>query len=160
MGGNPFRTWQVKSTLLLQIAGTVASLSTPTVGIGMGPSAPSSSNQEPLGPVWYVSGEETTEQIASRADRLGIVSSELFLLTETNVNILAEQVIQLTESAMPSADGNPAPSAPSLMVLDSIQTMMCDAGGASASGGVTQVRECVALLLRLAKSSRQAFPLF
>ena len=81
------------------------------------------------------------------------MSSELFLLTETNVNILAEQVIQLTESAMPSADGNPAPSAPSLMVLDSIQTMMCDAGGASASGGVTQVRECVALLLRLAKST-------
>ena len=150
MGGDP---GVGKSTLLLQIAGTVASLSTPTVGIGMGPSAPSSSNQEPLGPVWYVSGEETTEQIASRADRLGIVSSELFLLTETNVNILAEQVIQLTESAMPSADGNPAPSAPSLMVLDSIQTMMCDAGGASASGGVTQVRECVALLLRLAKST-------
>jgi DNA repair protein RadA/Sms len=151
LGGDP---GVGKSTLLLQIAGTVASLSTPTVGIGMGPSTtPSSNNQEPLGPVWYVSGEETTEQIASRADRLGIVSSELFLLTETNVNILSEQVIQLIESAMPSADGSPPPSAPSLMVLDSIQTMMCDAGGSSASGGVTQVRECVALLLRLAKST-------
>lgn len=53
----------------------------------------------------------------------------------------------------PSADGSIPPLAPSMMVLDSIQTMMCDAGGSSASGGVTQVRECVALLLRLAKST-------
>jgi DNA repair protein RadA/Sms len=95
LGGDP---GVGKSTLLLQIAGSVASLSTPTVGIGMGPSIPSipsSIDQEPLGPVWYVSGEETTEQIASRADRLGIVSSELFLLTETNGTLCAGSSIAI-----------------------------------------------------------------
>jgi DNA repair protein RadA/Sms len=38
-------------------------------------------------------------------------------------------------------------------VIDSIQTMICDNGGASSAGGVTQVRECVALYLRLAKAT-------
>lgn len=40
-----------------------------------------------------------------------------------------------------------------LMIVDSIQTMVCNAGGASAAGGITQVRECVGLFLRLAKST-------
>mmetsp|Transcript_35518 Transcript_35518/g.62340 ORF Transcript_35518/g.62340 Transcript_35518/m.62340 type:complete len:81 (+) Transcript_35518:241-483(+) len=42
---------------------------------------------------------------------------------------------------------------PSLVVIDSIQTMLCDTAGSSAAGGITQVRECVGLFLRLAKST-------
>jgi DNA repair protein RadA/Sms len=40
-----------------------------------------------------------------------------------------------------------------LVVIDSTQTMVCDAGGASFAGGIAQVRECVAVFLRLAKST-------
>jgi AAA domain/Rubredoxin metal binding domain len=96
-----------KSTLLLQTAGRVASQSTPTVGIGMGSGsdAPTRTTGQLQGPVWYVSGEETMEQIASRADRLGIHEAELFLYTETQVDVLAEQVVQLTESAATASLG-------------------------------------------------------
>jgi DNA repair protein RadA/Sms len=104
-----------------------------------------------MGPVWYVSGEETASQIAGRAKRLGIESSELWLLRETHIDTLCDQVVA---SYQPHAEHSPKP--PSLIVIDSIQTMVCDAGGASAAGGVTQVRECVALLLRLAKSTNIA----
>lgn len=41
-----------------------------------------------------------------------------------------------------------------LLVVDSIQTMVCDAGGFGATGGVSQVRESMALLLRLAKTTK------
>ena len=155
-----------KSTLMLQAAGSLASLATPQVGIGMGPGPKSatSNSTAKMGPVWYVSGEETVEQIAARAQRLGISSSELFLLTETHVDTLAEQVVQLAEQAMLyqqagnedaySPNSMPPMIPPSLIVMDSIQTMVCDAAGASAAGGVSQVRECMALLLRLAKSTK------
>ncbi|EEC49411.1 predicted protein, partial [Phaeodactylum tricornutum CCAP 1055/1] len=137
-----------KSTLMLQIAGAVASLAIPTPGIGMG--LPDSNNTRTKsstdgtgGPVWYVSGEENPDQIASRASRLGILQSELWLLGETHVDTLCQQVVV---------------HAPALIVIDSIQTMVCDSGGSSSAGGITQVRECVALLLRLAKSTR--IPIF
>lgn len=146
---------------MLQVAGAVASLATPQVGIGMGPSSdvlsPSSS-----GPVWYVSGEENAQQIASRAQRLGIQESELWLLSETHVDTLCEQVVASYHAPLFSdeADVIPGqtPKPPSLMVIDSIQTMICEAGGASAAGGITQVRESVAVFLRLAKST--GIPIF
>jgi DNA repair protein RadA/Sms len=157
---------------MLQTAGAIASLATPSVGIGMGPASPGASPQQ-IGPVWYISGEENAQQIASRAMRLGIDESELWLLTETHVDTLCEQVVASYHTPMSSAasvqqrgvndfgDGEDvddiipgqAPKPPSLLVIDSIQTMICEAGGASAAGGVTQVRECVALFLRLAKST-------
>ena len=164
LGGDP---GVGNSTLLLQMAASVATLSTPTPGIGMGlPSESSTTGNDEsgldIGPVWYVSGEETLEQIASRAQRLGSTSSELYLVTETNVNVLANQVLQLV-SPLPAIDtdcstnsGVP-PKPPSLLVVDSIQTMFCDTAVGSA-GGVAQVRECVALLLRLAKST--GIPIF
>lgn len=126
-----------KSTLLLQTAASVASIA---------------SNQ---GPVWYVSGEETAEQIASRAQRLKIAEHELWLLSETHVDSLAEQIVALMEADATNTSQALFKGAkpPSLLVIDSIQTMICDAGGNSAAGGVTQMRECVALLLRLAKST-------
>lgn len=150
LGGDP---GVGKSTLLLQAAGSVASLASPTVGIGMGQPA-SNSN---VGPVWYVSGEETPEQIASRASRLGIESSELFLLRETHVDTLCEQVVSQSFAKTNNEREEESAGIPSLpvsmLVVDSIQTMVCDAGGTSAPGGVTQVRECVGILLRLAKST-------
>ncbi|CAB9519409.1 DNA repair protein RadA [Seminavis robusta] len=135
LGGSP---GVGKSTLLLQTAASIAS------------------NNLQDGPVWYVSGEETAQQIAERAKRLGCstASNNLYLLSETHVDTLAEQVVTLMEAAAVNQSlalykTNP----PSMMVIDSIQTMICEAGGASAAGGVTQMRESVALLLRIAKST-------
>lgn len=157
---------------MLQTAGAIASLSAPSVGIGMGPVGGSSSTpqQQQHGPVWYISGEENAQQIASRAMRLGIDESELWLLTETHVDTLCEQVVASyhtptsVASVQRGADDDDfgdddavipgqKPKPPSLLVIDSIQTMICESGGSSAAGGVTQVRECVALFLRLAKST-------
>jgi DNA repair protein RadA/Sms len=118
-----------------------------------------------LGPVWYVSGEETPQQIASRASRLGIQEEQLYLLCETHVDSLCEQVVNVLHPASQPTFGDDSgdvdesmksllrPKAPSLVILDSIQTMVCNAGGSSSPGGITQVRECVALCLRLAKST-------
>ncbi len=87
--------------------------------------------------VLYVSGEESREQIKSRADRLQVNAPYLYLLSETNLeNILA--AIQKVE--------------PEFLVIDSIQTTF-RAEVASAPGSVSQVRECAAELLRYAKSS-------
>lgn len=133
-----------KSTLLLQTAASVASLTSSTKMASSGG----------LGPVWYVSGEETQEQIASRAQRLQLNEPELWLLSETHVDSLAEQVATLMEAhAMNQSQALYKTQPPSLILVDSIQTMICDAGGHSAAGGVTQMRECVALLLRMAKST-------
>ena len=139
-----------KSTLLLQVAGAIASLSAPRRGIGMGMdedelSMDDDSNKSIIGPVLYVSGEENTWQIASRAARLGVDQvSELLLLCDSDADLIAETV------ANPRGENQKMPS---LVVIDSIQTMVCEAGGSSSAGGVTQVKETVALFLRLAKST-------
>jgi DNA repair protein RadA/Sms len=133
LGGSP---GVGKSTLLLQTAASVAS------------------SRTLRGPVWYVSGEETAEQIAARAQRLQLIQPELWLLSETHVDTLAEQVVTLVESdARNTSLALYKTLPPSLLIVDSIQTMICDAGGSSAAGGITQMRECVGLLLRLAKST-------
>jgi DNA repair protein RadA/Sms len=181
LGGDP---GVGKSTLALQTAGSVASLSKRTQQLRRSLTAdddddasktppPAAVGEEEEGPVWYVSGEENAEQIASRAFRLGIFQPELWLLSETHVDALAELVVQTyhplrrhmmnsnQKSNNDDDDDNDEEDrrvplqhqTPSLLVIDSIQTMVCDAGGSSAPGGVTQVRECVALLLRLAKST-------
>jgi DNA repair protein RadA/Sms len=98
--------------------------------------------------VWYVSGEENAEQIASRAARLGILEKELWLLTETHVDTLAEQVVASYQHPVKGASESDiipgqVPKAPALIVIDSIQTMVCDAGGSSAAGGVTQVGDLI-----------------
>ena len=180
LGGDP---GVGKSTLALQIAGTIATqLSQPPIKIGMGKANPSTTSNGILGPVWYVSGEENPEQIASRAVRLGIGTttassrdtspSELYLLRQTHVDTLCEQVVshhmqpvhQPQRSSPSSTDTDDDDDSSflaqpqqsnlpiSLLIIDSIQTMVCDAGGASHAGGITQVRECVAMFLRLAKS--------
>lgn len=83
----------------------------------------------------YVSGEESLSQIALRAQRLGLQADELQLLAETNV----ERILQLAEKMRPR-----------VIVIDSIQTVYTEQVNA-APGGVSQVRECAAQLVRYAK---------
>ncbi|MDH7568371.1 MAG: DNA repair protein RadA [Armatimonadota bacterium] len=94
------------------------------------------------GRVLYVSGEESPQQVKLRAERLGVESEHLLLLSETNV----EQVEEAVRSC-----------APRLLVIDSIQTMVLP-DLESAPGTVTQVRESAARLMRLAKQTH--LPIF
>jgi DNA repair protein RadA/Sms len=88
----------------------------------------------------YVSGEESSAQIAMRAERLELSADGLRLLTETDI----DRVLGLA-----------AQEKPSLMVVDSIQTVY-SAALQSAPGSVAQVRECAAQLVRFAKSTHTA----
>ena len=83
----------------------------------------------------YVSGEESPQQIAMRAKRLGLDASELDLLAEINL----EKILGTLQSNQPN-----------IAVIDSIQTVYSEALQ-SAPGSVAQVRECSAQLTRLAK---------
>ena len=85
--------------------------------------------------VLYVSGEESMSQIKLRAERLGIDADNLYLMAETNLEAIEQQATALK---------------PALAIIDSVQTMHTD-GSTSAPGSVTQVRECTARLMRLAK---------
>jgi DNA repair protein RadA/Sms len=87
--------------------------------------------------VLYVSGEESDEQIKMRADRLAVAKSECYILTETNTTKVLQQAQELQ---------------PQLMIVDSIQTMSTPHLD-SAPGGIAQVRECAAELLRFAKET-------
>ena len=88
----------------------------------------------------YITGEESLQQVAMRARRLGLAQDKMRIMSETVVeNILATA----------------AKERPSVMVVDSIQTVYSDALS-SAPGGVSQVRECAAALVRYAKQSGTA----
>jgi len=110
-----------KSTLLLKVAALVA---------------------QAQGKVVYVSGEETLHQIKLRSERLGITGEKLYLLAETDIEAILNQIEEL---------------APSLVVVDSIQTVYLPELN-TAPGSITQVRECTLRLMRLAK--RSAVPIF
>jgi DNA repair protein RadA/Sms len=85
--------------------------------------------------VIYVSGEESPQQIAMRAKRLELEVSDIFILSEINL----EKIIQSIEK-----------NKPDIVVIDSIQTIYSEELQ-SAPGSVTQVRECSAQLTRIAK---------
>ncbi len=85
----------------------------------------------------YVTGEESPEQIAMRAQRLGLVNAPVELLAEVQL----EAIIGAIRTRQPE-----------VVVIDSIQTMYTEALE-SAPGSVAQVRECAAQLTRLAKQS-------
>jgi DNA repair protein RadA/Sms len=104
-----------KSTLLLQVAQAVGALR----------------------PVLYVSGEESSAQIALRAQRLGGAYDNVHIATETDL----DSVLSLAQE-----------SPPALLVVDSIQTMS-SASVPNAAGSVTQLRECTAALVRHAKAT-------
>lgn len=90
------------------------------------------------GPVLYVSGEESEEQIKLRADRVcQSVSDNLYIFPETN-----------TENILLSC-GNIKPC---FVIIDSIQTMYSSSVD-SAAGSITQIRECSNILIKFAKTN-------
>lgn len=84
----------------------------------------------------YVSGEESAEQIKMRATRLGIRNQECTVFTETLLENIVAQIEEMR---------------PDVVIIDSIQTISTDLVESSA-GSVTQIRECAATLLKVAKS--------
>ncbi len=112
IGGNPGAG---KSTLLLQTLSWLAGQMT----------------------TLYVTGEESLQQVAMRAHRLGLASENLNMLSETSI----EQICQVASEQQPG-----------LMVIDSIQVMHL-ADIQSSPGSVAQVRETAAWLTRFAKTS-------
>ena len=92
--------------------------------------------------VLYISGEESEGQLKLRADRLGVHSENLFILCENDLDTALAAMQQ---------------EKPHIVIVDSIQTMTM-AQVASAAGSVTQVRECTAAIMRLAK--RMDIPVF
>src|SRR5262245_8507544 len=103
-----------KSTLVLQMLGAAARTA----------------------PVLYLSGEESASQIKLRAERLGVSSERLFVLSENNLRNALKVIEKLR---------------PKLLVVDSIQTVFLPELE-SAPGSLTQVRECAGKLLYLTKS--------
>ncbi|MBI2422873.1 MAG: DNA repair protein RadA [Candidatus Hydrogenedentes bacterium] len=103
-----------KSTLMLQISQRIA---------------------ESVGPVLYVSGEESFTQAQLRARRLGVATARLMILTETAVNAISRTI----------REGNFA-----FVVIDSIQSVYSPDVGA-VPGSVSQVRECACEFLRVSK---------
>ncbi len=86
--------------------------------------------------ILYVSGEESIRQIKLRAKRLGVDSGNLYLVSETDCEAVCSAI---------------AKEKPEIAIIDSIQTMNISSL-TSASGSVTQVRECSNLLMKTAKS--------
>ncbi|AYB40348.1 DNA repair protein RadA [Brevibacillus laterosporus] len=86
--------------------------------------------------VLYISGEESVKQIKMRADRLGVQTSNLLVVTETDLEQVEEQITFVD---------------PDVVIIDSIQTIFHPAV-TSAAGSVAQVRECTSHLMRIAKS--------
>ena len=92
------------------------------------------------GPVCYVTGEESLDQVGLRAGRLGVATAPVALLAETCV----ERILAGLEREPPLA-----------LVIDSIQTLYSEASQA-APGSVSQLRECAAQLVRFAKARNTA----
>ncbi len=88
----------------------------------------------------YVTGEESLQQVAMRAHRLGLPTDKLNILSETSV----EQICHLADQVQPQ-----------LIVIDSIQVMHL-ADVQSSPGSVAQVRECASFLTRYAKTKQVA----
>ncbi|MGE5229305.1 MAG: AAA family ATPase, partial [Deltaproteobacteria bacterium] len=104
-----------KSTLLLQTAAYIANAS---------------------GPVLYSSGEESEHQVKSRGERLGVGNAPLYLLAETCLERVLDEMTRLT---------------PALVIVDSIQTVF-STKMQSAPGSIGQVREAATQLLFAAKA--------
>lgn len=83
----------------------------------------------------YVTGEESLQQVAMRAQRLGLPRDQLRMLSETSV----EQICHIAREEKPA-----------VIVIDSIQVMQVE-GITSSPGSVSQVREAAAMLTRYAK---------
>ncbi|MEU4824095.1 MULTISPECIES: DNA repair protein RadA [Actinomadura] len=117
-----------KSTLLLEVAALASTGS-------RGAAGPAGAEEPAGGNVLYVTGEESAEQVRLRADRVGAITDRLYLAAETELSAILGHIDSV---------------GPGLLVVDSIQTIgTAEADGAP--GGVTQVREVAANLIRVAK---------
>ena len=108
-----------KSTLLLQVSIQLANLGQT---------------------VLYVSGEESLSQLKMRAERLSLKDSHFYLLSETDLAVIAGEVQRI---------------APDILIIDSIQTMQL-ADHTGVAGSVSQLREATAILMRIAKDNNIA----
>ena len=90
--------------------------------------------------VLYISGEESVRQTKLRAERLGVKSAELYIYSETNLEFLHQTIEEVQ---------------PKFVIVDSIQTVH-HPEVTSAPGSVSQVRECTAELMRIAKTKNIA----
>ncbi|WP_030163746.1 DNA repair protein RadA [Spirillospora albida] len=116
-----------KSTLLLEVAALAST------GGGAAGEVPRQGG--PGRRVLYVTGEESAEQVRLRADRVGAITDELYLAAETELSAVLGHIDTVE---------------PVLVVVDSIQTIgTSEVDGAP--GGVTQIREVAANLIRVAK---------
>lgn len=87
--------------------------------------------------ILYISGEESATQIKMRADRIGRASDNVFIVCTTSLEDAFRHIDELS---------------PDIVIVDSIQTLACDALE-SAAGSVSQVRECASELLKYAKTT-------
>ncbi|MFA3783363.1 DNA repair protein RadA [Melioribacteraceae bacterium 4301-Me] len=92
------------------------------------------------GSVLYVSGEESINQINTRAKRLNLKSDNIYLLTETDIDLIINAVEQ---------------SSPQVVIIDSIQTTY-KPDFDNAPGTITQIRECTVELMQIAKKKNCA----
>lgn len=90
--------------------------------------------------VLYASGEESEAQIKMRAERLGAANDDLFVYSGGNLDAIVSEAEK---------------EKPSMLVIDSIQTMYLSANE-SPMGSPAQIRDCTAVLVRLAKSENIA----
>ncbi|MCK4260349.1 MAG: DNA repair protein RadA [Halanaerobiales bacterium] len=97
---------------------------------------------EKYGQVLYVTGEESGAQIRLRAERLKTTSKELYIQPENNIHAIEQGIKEIN---------------PRLVIIDSIQTIF-NPELSSASGSVSQVRECSGNLMRIAKT--KGIPIF
>ena len=87
--------------------------------------------------VLYVSGEESETQVKLRAERLGVSTQNLFLLSETDLDAVLSAVEELK---------------PDVLIADSIQTIYSP-DNTSSPGSVSQVRDCTMALMQMAKGN-------
>lgn len=85
--------------------------------------------------VLYVTGEESQRQVSMRAQRLGVSSDNLYILSETRLSDMLEAV---------------SGTAPDILIVDSIQTMYNEENESS-PGSVSQVKDCTMALMQLSK---------
>lgn len=111
-----------KSTLMLQLCAGISEANTDA-----------NTAQNTL----YVTGEESLHQIKQRASRLRLNVDQILVASETNIERIAALIADVK---------------PSLVIIDSVQTMSTELMESSA-GTVAQVRECTALLTRISKST-------
>ena len=124
-----------KSTLLLEVASRWAAAD--TASDSTSDSADSASNSAPGRTALYVTAEESAAQVRGRAERTGGLHDNLYLASESNLDVVM---------------GHVGVVKPSLLIVDSVQTMQAP-GVEGVAGGVAQSRAVTAALTTLAKTT-------